>query len=367
MKQYIVLFMLFILLICFPLFPEVKNPDKPLKGDWNLKAVKVWQTSKYGKKTMAIPRIGAVSKDGTICMFDYKHQAHFIITGSGEFQTGFGKRGEGPGEVRFAWRYFSVTDKFIVYDRPKLHYFLTDGTYVKSIPIGGRFDPPELFINENEYISYSDSGTVRTLSHVNLKEGTKNIIKKISQADGALRESAGGGKVITIGGIPGLAPEFASTLDINNKRLYYGVSDRYLIEICGMQGNALGNFSVERHKIKFKKKMLNLFSRGERRMFKQRYKKIVAKFPELTYFQKMQFEKGLILVHVVYLGDSWEKQQIDIFSPGGTYLYRTFFTPADGERIRGKVVIKNGYLYTIQEDRDDELKLVKYKIALPEK
>lgn len=363
MKKNLILFIMLILIIYCPLFPEVVNPDKPLKGDWDLKAEKVWEISGYGKKPMAIPKIGCISDDGTICIYDFKYRLHFVVDSSGKYKTSFGKRGEGPGEVRYPRNYYSVKNKFIIFDQPKLHYFLTDGTFLKSIPIGSRFDPPQLFINENVYISYRERGTAGTFSYVYIKEGNQNIIKKIHPSDGELSESTQG-KLITVI-IPGLSPRIVTAFDEKNKRLYYGKSDIYLLNICDIKGNIIEKFSLQREKIKFTKKMINRLSGGERRMFRRDYNKLISKFPCLTYFQKIQIEKGLVFVYVIYFGNSWEDQQIDVFSIDGRYLYRTLFKPTKGNKIVNEVFIQNGHLYSILENRDGEQKLVKYKITLP--
>lgn len=357
---------IFFLFLCFPfvlLYSEIKNRDTPAKGDWDLKIEKQWQISKYGQKPMAIPRIGCIADDGTICLYDYKHRAHFIINSDGTFKAEFGKKGEGPGEVRFPWRYYALQDRFIIYDRPKLHYFLADGTYVKSLPIGGRFDAPELFINENEYISYKEQGAGGIFSHVFLSQGRQKLIRKILPAKGDLSESSQGGTITII--IPGLSPMLAASFDTKNRRLYYGLSDTYAINVCDMDGNIIEGFTLQRKKTKFTKSMINRLSGGERRMFRNQYKKITGKFPYLTYFQKIQVEGGLLLVFVIYFGDAWEEQQIDIFSPGGKYLYRTLFKPPGGELIVGEVFIMKDYLYTIQDNGKGDRRLVKYKITLP--
>ena len=89
------------------------NEDQPEKGTWDLNATKVWEVSEYGKKSMAIPNVGCVLDNGTVCVFDYKYRTNYLFTGEGKFITSFGKKGEGPGEVKNQTAVFVIKDKII--------------------------------------------------------------------------------------------------------------------------------------------------------------------------------------------------------------------------------------------------------------
>lgn len=354
--------------LAFSLYPEIVNPDKPLKGDWNLNAQKVWEISRYGKKTMANPSLRCIFEDGTICIFDWKRTLHYLLDSSGKLITSFAPRGEGPGEIRWAYSYFSINDKLIIYDRPRLNYFLKNGEYEKSIPIGGRFDPPIFFINETEYATRpkTEGGEIAL---VNLETGDIKKIKSIAAFNNMMNLSSGK-RVIGIS-IPWSFPDFISGFDREAKRLYYGISHSYLINIADLQGNLIDTFSVKREKRKITKKMEKEYAKrnpGENRMMSPEMKKRIPK--ELNYFSKIQIEDGLVYIFVTNYADYWDEQQIDVFSPDGKYLYRAIFKPDNGEKIYSSsafhsLIIKNGFLYTVLEDRHDVRKLVKYKINLP--
>ncbi len=107
---------------------------------------------------------------------------------------------------------------------------------------------------------------------------------------------------------------------------------------------------------------------GEVRMMSPAMRKRIPK--ELNYFSKIRIEKGLVYVFVTNYAEYWDDQQIDIFSLEGKYLYRTVFTPGKGEKIHSSsifhgLMIKNGFLYTVLEDSNDDRKLVKYRVSLP--
>ena len=74
-----IMFFSILLSLIFSLYPEIVNPDKPLQGDWDLKAQKIWETSRYGKKPMAVPGLRCISEDGTICVYDWKRRENLFI------------------------------------------------------------------------------------------------------------------------------------------------------------------------------------------------------------------------------------------------------------------------------------------------
>ena len=94
-------------------------------------------------------------------------------------------------------------------------------------------------------------------------------------------------------------------------------------------------------------------------------KALAKKLPnEETYFNSIQSHGGLIYVFKPYHNRK-NIQQIDIFSPGGKYLYRGFIKVSADFRITSGPVIKNNDLYMAFEDEDGEVILNKYEVILP--
>jgi hypothetical protein len=96
---------------------------------------------------------------------------------------------------------------------------------------------------------------------------------------------------------------------------------------------------------------------------------LVKTFPdEITYFYKIEEFNGLIFVYVPdplhALPGHQNPKQIDIFSPGGKYLYMAHFTIEENWKPLATVINK-GFLYVVQEDEEGDLKLAKYQISLP--
>ncbi len=92
---------------------------------------------------------------------------------------------------------------------------------------------------------------------------------------------------------------------------------------------------------------------------------------ELNHFFRIQVEKGLVYVFSGQFGTYWGSQQVDIFSLDGNYLYRSDFIPEKGFKIYNtffmlnNILIKDGFLYVVQENEDADIVISKYKIALP--
>ncbi|MCP5106417.1 MAG: hypothetical protein GY950_23735, partial [bacterium] len=89
---------------------------------------------------------------------------------------------------------------------------------------------------------------------------------------------------------------------------------------------------------------------------------------EITHFRKIQVINGLVYVFTDNFGVYREKQQIDIFSRDGTYLYRSILKPGKGSKIYfspNNFLIKKGHMYVVSEDEAGEIVITKYKAALP--
>ncbi len=94
---------LFVIVFLTPFFlvsSVVKNPDKPLKGEWDFKPRREWAVSEAGQTAFANPRQLLVSEKGTVYIYDNKHLRYFIFSSTGKYVKTFGARGEAPERVR---------------------------------------------------------------------------------------------------------------------------------------------------------------------------------------------------------------------------------------------------------------------------
>ena len=345
-----------------PATTEVVNRDEPLNGDWDLRAETVWEMTDYGKKTMAQPNVAAVLADGTLCVFDYKQTMNYIFTGEGRFVASFGKKGEGPGEIKNQRGVFALSDGFVVVGYLRLHYFSSGGSYRETRLFTGADGYPRGFINRDEYISLGYGPDNRyELKQIDLKTPSRRLIKRID-----FREVnfASTGRVITIV-IPPLTPQIVCGIDPINRCIIYGRNDQYKIFQVDFNGSKNVAFSLLRESISLTRKM-------KKRVSKEMHlsEKMWNRLPKtLTHFSEIQIEKGYVLAHVMYFEELRPRQQIDIFSPEGRYLYRTVFSAAPGEMISTSfsypIILKGNHIYAAIQDENGDMKVVKYKISLP--
>ena len=231
---------------------DVKNPDAPLKGDWNLKVKKIWEVSNYGKKVMAMPAIGAVLDDETLCVYDYSRKENYLFDSNGKFVASFGKKGEGPGEVRSQRNVFAGEGKFIIMDYFLIHYFSKTGKYLKTVRYTRTWGFPTLFINDDEYLSLKTLNTFE-IQWVNLAKGSYKSIKEVSFYQQGVSFAGETGRMTII--LPCVTPAVVCTFDQKNKKLYYGKNDSYTIYAMNQEGIVSNRFSINREKRDFTKKM----------------------------------------------------------------------------------------------------------------
>jgi hypothetical protein len=341
------------------------NPDKPLKGQWDLNSRLVWQVDRAGNDVFSRLEIAA-AEDGTLYVHDWRNRCIYLFDNNGAFKRAFGTSGEGPGEIRSHLKTFIVKDKLIAADIDRLHYFTRQGKFIKAVPNMLFQQEPQVFLNDHEFIAaptfvVPDDGKGK-ITYVNLKTGDKKMIGEFSLP----RAGAGGRRIQLIG----LTPMIITGYDDDNNKLYYGVNDAYEIHVMQLNGKVLNSFSVKRQKkpvaIEDLRKQIKLIDASAP------VNEIIKQLPkEITYYHRISIHKGYVLVFEDNFGTNWESQPIDIFSLDGKYLYRTVFRPGPGAKIyftsMGSILVRGDYLYVVLEDDEGEVVIAKYRIQLPQK
>jgi hypothetical protein len=368
--------MIFSLLV-FNLNAEVKNENKPLNGQWDFQLQKMWEVGNAGDDVLVRARIIQVEDDakgdGNVYVLDMKYFKFFVFSPQGEFLFSFGKRGEGPGELKFPFAFFIQGNHIIVPDQGRIHYFTKKGNFVKTVNPGFMFHP-KTFIDENRFIMVQDREEEKSkfeeLEIYDIDTKERAAIAEVT-AEKALTASSDTGQ-----GRMELKIKDANTtpmvvITTHNSELYFGKNDHYLIKKIDLKGNELLSFSLrerERKKIPmaYKKRRISNIKLNGQKMPEELAKQLIKGMPDYcTYFSAVTIEEnGLIYV---YLNDITNEtgEEIDIFSPQGKYLYHANIILTDGFKPVSPLVIKGEYLYIFAEDDEGEGKLVKYKISKP--
>ncbi|MCK4763898.1 MAG: hypothetical protein KAW12_16980 [Candidatus Aminicenantes bacterium] len=361
---------LFILLlsVVLTLQAHVKNPDKPQKGEWDFKLKTVYEIEKAGEEVLARPGGILIAGNGNLIVHDGQRRINHLYDKDGRYIKSFAKRGEGPGEVKHQVFFFSINNKIIIPDGLKVHYFSAAGDLIESKNKKTML-APDLFLNRDEFIFSTKSihdavngkGVIKSYHLPGAKE---KMLVEFDIFKGGTGKSDG---VVFDMIVMGLTP--LMTVCSGNNRLYYGISDNYHIDIIDLQGKKTGSFSVDR-------KPVPVSTTRKREHFKNSrlpqdgLNQIIKSLPgKLTYFQGIETHKGLVYVFVAGLGKSRDKQEIDIFSAEGKYMYRSCLRFGEGFSLMfspfGNLRINGDFLYVVLESDAGDVLVRKYSISLP--
>jgi hypothetical protein len=361
-----------ILLILLPvviIFPDVVNKDKPQLGEWDFKLEKVWEIDSAGNEVLGHPQGMLVSEDGILYLSDQANRIDYIFGPDGNFIGSFAERGEGPGEVQRHGRFFSVDDKVIIPDMGRIHYFSREGEYLKTVK---KDCEPHAFIDENRLIDAPLSAVFLPdgkgkITLCDLQSGKDTVISEFSAFEGGIARSSG--MVVDI-----IVPVFSPLMTVcySGNRIYWGMSDRYVIHVTALEGSAIASFSVDRKKTKVSKRDKRDFFKTDN-MPANMLKQIVDSMPdEITSFYRIEIHNKLIFVFVPEIDLEYKTlriRQIDMFSPESKYIYKAHLNFGKN-RVHlssplQNIVIKGDFLYAVLQDKDDNVLVAKYKISLP--
>lgn len=354
---------------CFLASADVKNEDKPLKGEWDFRPQKVWEIDNVNETPFERPSELRASQDEKLYFHDFDRGVSYVFDREGQLVNSFAKQGTGPGEVSRYMNCFLAGDKVVVGSPDMLYFFSEEGFFLKSIPnnLFERF--PLIFVNENEFLYNSRivSDTAETRDRIirtNLETGEESVFDELAMTSGK-KQAQGGMSLVILG----LTPQIKIGYDQDSQKFYYGRSDDYTIRISEATGKKLFSFRLDRERKRAtdedKKKHFE-----KTPIPKDRIEKIIPTLPDvLTHFMRIQVVKGLIFV---YSTESLERQQdkitIDIFSPEGKYLYRSHLQFGNETPLYThveKVIIRGNHCYALLETGSGKSFFAKYKISLP--
>jgi hypothetical protein len=359
-----------ILFLMVDAFPGVANKDKPRHGEWEFKLEKVWETGRAGDAVLGRPQGLLATDDGILYLNDEANRTDYIFGPDGRFIRSFAKRGEGPGEVQRHGRFFFAGDKVIIPDVGRIHYFTREGQYLTTV---NKDCEPHAFIDENRLVDAPLSAVFLPegkgkITLCDLRSGKDTVISEFSAFEGGV--ARGGGRVVADVIVPVFSP--LMTIGYSGDRLYWGMSDRYKINVTDLAGKDITSFSVDRKKTRVSKSEKRDYFKTDR-MPADMLSQIVDSLPdEVTCFHRIEVHDKLVFIFVTDI-DLDNKilriRQIDIFSPEGTYLYKARLDLGK-DRIHlssplQNIVMNNGFLYAVLQDAADNVLVAKYRISLP--
>jgi hypothetical protein len=371
MKKSLIFVLISGFLICFQ-FPEVINKDKPLNGEWDFHPQLTWEVEEAGQDLFGEIQNLAINSAQKVFVADLKHSYIFVFDRNGRYLKRFGKKGEGPGEIREYYggdQLHIVGDKVLFTDRALVHYFDYDGNYLKTVP----FSPilrPRAFIDEHTFISAPATNDRRSrepakITVYDLDTKKRSTIASFSPFEKATSTEQTSSRQVTVGIVinditPLMMVHFADDL------IYYGMSDTYRLYISDLQGKIISSFSVPGRKAnpvsnEYKKELKASLGDVPENFLNS----IIDGLPaHASFFSAIHVDEGGNIYLFESDPDSKSKKCIDIFNPKGEFVYRGFFEAKKGESIES-ILIGDGLALVVIEDEDGTIRLSRYSIKLP--
>jgi hypothetical protein len=352
-------------------FSEVNNVDNPANGEWNLQLKKEWEISKAGDMFFNRPDKILASDDELLYVKDIKYRIIHMFDNRGKFIKSFGKKGEGPGELKHHKQIYFVDNLFIAADRDRLHYFKKDAIFIHSVINYWYRNIPKLFLNPQECIvvhrdpksiPFKESKGIGNIILLDLKTNSRRTLTEFQY----LKK----GQIAFI--TKELTPRMIIGYNRTKKIFYYGMNDAYVVNMVDINGKPKGSFSVDRAKAFASGPMKEkIFAHFKRRIDPATLKRQIEKtLDELVYFYRIEVINGFVFIFNLDTKDLNHPGGIDIFSPEGKYLYKTTIKTEENFTFfpspYNNIVFKNNSLYiAVEDDNDGDVKIVKYKVTLP--
>jgi len=364
--------MVSLIVFSLPIFSHTNNPDKPLNGRWDFQLKKIWEIEEAGEDIIGEIQNIRMAKDGRVYIADSKNFKIYIFSKEGKYISFFGQKGEGPGEIKkyqSGDQLFVVDNSAIFCERGRISYFTLDGTYKKILRISNRLIP-RTFISEDIFISapaviLNFGNKTEKIMLFNAQNQSEKEIAQFKAFEKAIAYRQNKGRQVSVRMIFNNITPMMFVKYINDK-IYYGMSDRYHIDIITPEGKKMGSFSIDQRKpIKISKAYKKELGEGFGDIPQDMVKEILNALPETaSYFQNIILDKSGLVYIFISNPNNERLQAIDIFSPEGRYLYSSEIKAGDNQTIID-TFIKGDVLLLGVEDENGNQKIVKYSIQLP--
>jgi hypothetical protein len=295
-----------------------------------------------------------VDSDENLYILDNKHAGILKFDTKGSFLKKVGRKGQGPSDIIKPHSIIISDDgHFYVYDRgiSRISKFTCGGSYIDSTKMHWNVKKKFFLDKMNNIYAFAMDISNRTISTALLKfdrSGKKvdRIVTFFKQEFGT--NGAGG----VMGGIIHKYTPRVFLCVVDTKHFAYGNTLQDKITVYNTENNTKKSFDLN---LVSPRKISSDELDHYKKKFKSNFK--MFKFPSnAPFFQRILCdEKGrfYIVRFKPVIEKTNEGYNIDIFSRRGEYLYRV-------KCPHEPWIIKNGKLYTVQQD--DEIELIKYTI-----
>ncbi len=355
------------------LVAQVINQNKPLNGEWDFNKKLLWETESAGKNVFGDIQNIAVSERGDVFVADMKNNLIFMFDENGKFIKNFGKKGEGPGELReyFGGDQLHITKSNVIFaDRAMLHYFDLNGNYIKTVQFSPNLRPRE-FVDSDTFISAPPTVDTRDGSRAkmvlyNIKNRETVNIVSFNPFEKATDTQESGGRQITVGIVIGdITP--LMMINYRDKKIYYGMSNINELNICDLKGKKLLTFSnPDKKPNKVSDRYLKELKARLGEVPANMLDNIIKGLPKnASFFSGIHTDSNGLIYLFESDPDSQTARVIDIYNKNGKFVYRGKIM-VDEERIINNLLIDRSFIYINTEDEDGNVQLTKYSINLPE-
>ncbi len=361
---------------CIGYSAEVTNPDKPIRGDWDLKPVKLWKIENFNDQFFSkdTGRI-RVDRNGDLFLFDAKACNFHVFSSSGKWLRTFGRRGEGPGEITRLLNFHLTPSYLMACDQSRLHILKKDGSHVRS-EILPHDITPTVFLDDDRLLSAPatvgpDPSAKQAVKTYNLMTKESSIITEFTpNLAGISKEKSASGPSVQIR-VAELTP--LMVVGTGDHRFAMGFNDSYLIRVFDKQAREIFSFSSYR-------KPGTISQETKLQWFSHLIGKVTIGGQSGDYFENMI--KSLPSTATAFIGigftpDNWlivytpredrsHGRDIDLFNPAGTYQYRSRITLPEGETIVGSsLTLQDDRLYALCENEEGDIRLLAFSVSLP--
>ena len=363
----------FLMTVSLFLSGDLQQQVKPEKGVWNPEIKTLWEVDSAGDDIIGGIQDIAVAGDGRVYILDSKNFKIHMYSPEGNHISSFGRRGEGPGEfrnVRMGTQLFVVENRIVFVDRGRLHYFTLSGEFLKTEPIPIQLRP-RAFLTTDLFLSAPGTSPDPNNRAVDLKlyhmaRKRETVLATYKPFEKAQTTQESRGSQITMAVVIGdITPMMM--VAYHRGKVYYGMSDRYHIQVVDLKGNPQFAFGL-------KDRIPNPVSDAYKEELKQRIgsdapqemvERILNGLPErASHFSGIAIDHRGWIYLPVSDPDRRSSTAYDVFSPKGRFMYTAEFGVEEGRNITTSTLGRNR-IYIAYEDEEGNVYLSARGIRYP--